>query len=473
MKSGSSTIAPEKSPSPSDPDDVHYSARWDAVYAADRHGAATQQYEWHLGYKSADSGLKHVLDPYMQFVVKDVLDPYIHVLDPYIQSSSQRGLGAQARTRVVAEPPGNTLPPSSRVAELPTLTGAATPVVESRAGGAAWRTAAPPRSAARDFLDAAITAEPFSATAVLAARERVGSGGASMSSAAAALVDVGCGSSFMGLDLCESFPGAFSDVVLTDVSPAIVDILRRKLQDVDAPTSGPPGMLPVAGAHENTRRGPRIHCLVCDCRHMFGPVTAALSFSGGESGPQLADTRSRAPISGIADSQQEDPQRAEVRVVLDKGTLDALDGEADKLATIGECAKLLLSSRRAGLQDVDGRGDARTGAPHGGGRAGSTRIFVSISFGTASRVGLLERAAVSFGFDFCHIHVIGSGDPARGNEIRFLSILGYGSAPEYRPSKLTELVLGRVKVSGSVMEEVLPGGDLAWLLDDLFEDRDG
>jgi ubiquinone/menaquinone biosynthesis C-methylase UbiE len=77
-----------------------------------------------------------------------------------------------------------------------------------------------------------------------------------------------------------------------------------------------------------------------------------------------------------------------VCVVVDKGTLDALHGDEDKMMVLRECNRILTKSG----------------------------VLVSISFGAARRIGFLTKAATVLNMHL-HIHVVGDGDPCSGHQV--------------------------------------------------------
>ena len=105
------------------------------------------------------------------------------------------------------------------------------------------------------------------------------------------VLDVGCGGSSFGDELRSAF--GLERLVLTDIDPGIVRILRDRHSVAEHPSSG--------DANEKKR----VECLVADCTSM----------------PAIKD--------------------GSVDVVVDKGTLDALHGDEDKRKTIRECARVV------------------------------------------------------------------------------------------------------------------------------------
>lgn len=73
-----------------------------------------------------------------------------------------------------------------------------------------------------------------------------------------------------------------------------------------------------------------------------------------------------------------------------QGTLDALWSDDDKEAMLRQCARILAP-------------------PYG--------VIASISFATRARLQLLGRLCPQLGLSW-RVHVVGSGDPARGHEVK-------------------------------------------------------
>lgn len=207
------------------------------------------------------------------------------------------------------------------------------------------------------------------------------------------VLDVGCGGSSFGDELRSAF--GLERLVLTDIDPGIVRILRERHSVAEHPSSG--------DANEKKR----VECLVADCTSM----------------PAIAD-----------DS---------VDVVVDKGTLDALHGEEDKLKMMRECARVV--KKNAG-------------------------VVVSVSFASAARAEFLRRVADELRMDL-KLAVIGDGDPKFGNLVHFVSVLGFHlkrDVPEFsRPDdELTRTVARRVARARSVIEDEPPSADDALTLFD-------
>ena len=117
----------------------------------------------------------------------------------------------------------------------------------------------------------------------------------------------------------------------------------------------------------------------------------------------------------------------EVKVILDKGTMDALEGDDDKMAMLQECSRVL---------------DKNHGA------------LLSISFGSVLRLQFLDKVCSSqglFGGSNRRTYLIGDKDPRKGHDVRFLTVYGHGlEAVPYIPSSLTKEVLKRIQITGSM-----------------------
>lgn len=94
-------------------------------------------------------------------------------------------------------------------------------------------------------------------------------------------------------------------------------------------------------------------------------------------------------VCDVADCRTLPTGNGAVDVVVDKGTLDALHGDEDKLACMRECQRVLH--------------------PRG--------VLISISFGAARRMAFLQQSAGMLGLEL-HMHVVGDGDPASGHQAR-------------------------------------------------------
>ena len=203
------------------------------------------------------------------------------------------------------------------------------------------------------------------ATAVLSACD----GYARAASREGAVVDVGCGSSAVGVDALRRH--GFRALVLADVSPTIVAKLGKDFAG-DA----------------------RVRCETCDARSMSGIV-----------------------------------RDGEASMVIDKGTLDALNGEDDKRRLLGECARMIAE---------DG-------------------FVVSVSFAAVARFRFLERETEALGLSL-RFKVIADGDPARGHRAVFVSVMYKKSsavmaAVPFERDALTEMLVKRMTASGSLYED--------------------
>ena len=125
-------------------------------------------------------------------------------------------------------------------------------------------------------------------------------------------------------------------------------------------------------------------------------------------------------------------------VLVDKGTLDALHGDEDKMAMLRECMRCL--------------------SPDGG-------VIVSVSFPAADRIRLLDEATSAFGIQH-RTRVIADGDPAHGHKAVFVTVLGRDLDDAMREragekgderDELSEMLLARVRRSGSLLEDEPPG----------------
>ena len=162
------------------------------------------------------------------------------------------------------------------------------------------------------------------------------------------VLDVGCGTSTLGTDLlahccCGNADAyGFTSLLLLDASTTCVAQLRA--------------------AHADD---PRIACVVGDCRSLPYPDESC-------------------------------------HCVLDKGTLDALDAEADQIAMLRECARVL--------------------APGG--------VIVSVSFGAAHRLELLARVLPALGLA---VDVFALESNAHATATVFLCVMFASAAPPRVP----------------------------------------
>ena len=188
---------------------------------------------------------------------------------------------------------------------------------------------------------------------------------------AAALVDVGCGSSSIGVDAADEY-GFRGDVVLLDVSERVIEVLRARYAE-DA----------------------RVRCRAADCR----------------------DCR-----ADVADGS--------ATCVIDKGTLDALNGDEDKRALMDE---MLRMTREDG-------------------------IILSVSFSAVARFVFLKRETTRLGLDW-RFRVVSEGDPARGHSAIFVSVLYRSSSASlfrdvpFEDDALTRTLVERMERTGSIVDD--------------------
>lgn len=186
-----------------------------------------------------------------------------------------------------------------------------------------------------------------------------------------AVLDVGCGNSTIGRDLAATLQ--LSQCIALDISPVCASMLSERFSA--------------------TRTLPAVVPLLGDCR--------------------------RIPLAGRTTS-----------LVLEKGTLDALECREDSVRTLQEFGRVL----------------AECG------------LIISVSFPAVHRLRLLEEELPRLGMKH-HVHIAGDGDPAYGHAISFVVCIFHDSAahiyePLYSPSSLTTKVLERVATSGSVREDL-------------------
>jgi hypothetical protein len=116
--------------------------------------------------------------------------------------------------------------------------------------------------------------------------------------------------------------------------------------------------------------------------------------------------------------------------VIDKGTLDALNGEVDKCALMDE----MLRMTRA-----DG-------------------IILSVSFSAVARFRFLKRETARLGLDW-RFRVVSEGDPARGHSAIFVSVLYRRSARStfrdvaFEEDALTRTLVERMERTGSIVDD--------------------
>jgi hypothetical protein len=190
------------------------------------------------------------------------------------------------------------------------------------------------------------------------------------------VVDVGCGverdrgGGFERWALRATRAG-FRRIVLADVSAVLV----KKLEEDH-------------GGDE------RVRCVCVDCRDMSGVV--------GD---------------------------GEAAVVIDKGTLDALNGEEDKRRLLREMVRMMAA---------DG-------------------VIVSVSFSAVARYAFLARETRAMGLEW-RFHVVANGDPARGHAAVFVSVMFRRESETmaqvpFVESALTTTLRRRMERSGSLYED--------------------
>ena len=131
------------------------------------------------------------------------------------------------------------------------------------------------------------------------------------------VLDIGCGTSSLGYDLCQTHGQRFRYLSLLDASTVCIGMLRERFHHLLKDQYNAKS----AGAQ------PQISCIVGDCRKL--------------------------PFDDSS-----------VHVLLDKGTLDALDNEEDKVAMLSECKRIMASD---------------------------CGVLLSISFGAANRLRFFAR----------------------------------------------------------------------------------
>ena len=184
-----------------------------------------------------------------------------------------------------------------------------------------------------------------------------------------AVVDVGCGSSTIGVRILNAY--GFRALALADVSATLTAKLAKDFA-ADA----------------------RVRVETTDARDMSAVVAAGAA-----------------------------------SVVIDKGTLDALNGERDKRRALRECARMLAK---------DG-------------------CVVSVSFPAAARLKFLERESAKLGLTL-RFKVLADGDPARGHRAVFVSVMykkesAVMAAVPFETDALTAKLTARVRRSNSLYED--------------------
>jgi ubiquinone/menaquinone biosynthesis C-methylase UbiE len=183
------------------------------------------------------------------------------------------------------------------------------------------------------------------------------------------VLDVGCGTSSLGLELCRAHADIFGRLSLLDASPVCIDLLRQRHGDRNS-------------AGGETQDGlPEIACLVGDCRK--------LPYEDGS-----------------------------VHVLLDKGTLDALDNDKDNLAMLSECRRVMV--------------------PDCG-------VLLSISFGAAGRLRFLAKELPGLGMRN-DVYTLSSAESDAATV--FLNAIyvvraDRGTYVDYAPDARTKLLMAR------------------------------
>ena len=200
------------------------------------------------------------------------------------------------------------------------------------------------------------------------------------------VVDVGCGSSGIGVEVlrrwgASSDASGFSSLVLADVSAVLVEKLKED-----------------HGGDE------RVKCVCVDCRDMSGVV-----------------------------------RDGEAAVVIDKGTLDALNGEEDKRRLLREMVRMMAE---------DG-------------------VIVSVSFSAVARYSFLAKETREMGLEW-RFHVVANGDPARGHAAVFVSVMFRRQSETmaqvpFVESALTTTLRRRMERSGSLYEDEIETDDVVVL----------
>lgn len=200
---------------------------------------------------------------------------------------------------------------------------------------------------------------------------------------AGTLLDCGCGGSSIGVDLSKEL--GLHHCLLFDISPVCGAMMHDR--------------------YGNRPETPLVSMVLGDCRRF-----------------PLAD-------GGIG-------------VIVEKGTIDALESDADKVRTLEEFAR--LASKDCGL-------------------------IISVAFPSVTRMKLLSEALPELGLQH-HVHIMGSGDPIKGHDVRIMVCAFHESAASvfsaaYQPSAVTNTVLERVARTGSMLDD---GEDPTPTMDWLF-----
>ncbi|CAD7922685.1 unnamed protein product [Amoebophrya sp. A120] len=290
------------------------------------------------------------------------------------------------------------------------------------------------------------------------------------------VIDVGCGSSTLGLELARRVPLAsgFAEVHLVDVSPVIYDTIKAKLEEETA-----------GNERENLRQTVvrERSAMSLDDSDEIKAVTSSRKYdktvyylpprikeqhqAGSDNWvvvePHLGDARVMrdAFLNSSKRTSNGDNFPAIMTTVLDKGTLDALDNDGDREQMLDQCLSLL--------------------------HPGSQAVFVSVSFAAAQRVQFLDRlfgvevetsrTEISPMSNKSHSHLRSTVSKAKGNtkygdshfchtyvsaargerDLRFVTVIGRrdGSAAkvEYDPDAATGELLHRIRETGSILED--------------------
>ena len=189
----------------------------------------------------------------------------------------------------------------------------------------------------------------------------------------ARVLDIGCGTSSLGLELCQAHPGKFERLSLLDASPVCIDMLRERYGHQNSNGDG--------GGGGTQNRLPEIVCVVGDCRR--------LPYKDGS-----------------------------VHVLLDKGTLDALDNDMDNLAMLTECRRVMV--------------------PDCG-------VLLSISFGAANRLRFFAKELPGLGMRNDVYTLSSARSDAATVFLNAIYVVGSGGGTRvpYSPDARTRTVISR------------------------------
>ena len=179
-------------------------------------------------------------------------------------------------------------------------------------------------------------------------------------------MDIGCGTSTLGIDLCAAHN--FGHLLLLDASA------------------------------------------VCIARH-------EAAAAGRTAPPAITALVGDARVLPVPDGSYD--------VLIEKGTLDALDSAEDQRAMLADCRRAL--------------------APSG--------LLLSIAFQNVRRLALLDAALPPLGLTH-HTHIVTSVDAP--NAVVFVSLIFHSASahvPPYAPDERTKTMLARVAASGSLWED--------------------